>query len=129
MSRLSELQQKLAEQKTLVNDLTAQAAHSTGKETNRLVRKQEQASRDAQAIQHDLDAVLNRVAYLREACRIAQENLAVIGRHIAATRIVDPVKADGMEGGRAATQREIDGIMREIVKLGATEDVRLLKEV
>jgi hypothetical protein len=123
MSRLSELQQKLAEQKTLVNDLTTQVEHSTGEETRRLVRKQEQATRAAQAIQNDLDAALNRVAYLREAGRLAQENLDVIGRHIAATRIVDPVKADGLEGGRAATQREIDGIMREIVKLGAPLDL------
>ena len=122
MSRLSELQQKLAEQKTLVNDLAAQVEHSAGEETRRLVRKQEQASRAVQTTQNDLDAAQNRVAYLREAGRLAYENLAVIGRHIAATRIVDPVKADSLEAGRAATQREIDGIMREIAKLGAPVD-------
>ena len=123
MSRLSELQQKLAEQKALVNDLAAKTEHSTGEEARRLARKQEQATRAARTIQNDLDAALNRVAYLRQAGRLAQENLTVMGRHIAAIRIVDPVKADGMEGGQAATQREIDGIMREIVKLGASVDV------
>ena len=123
MSRLSELQQKLAEQKSVVDDLTAQVEHSAGEETRRLVHKQEQASRAAQAIQHDLDAALNRVSYLREAGRLAQENLAVIGRRITATQIVDPVKAGGMESSRAATQREIDAILREIVKLGAPVDI------
>lgn len=122
MSKLSELQLKLAEQKTVVNEITAQVEHSTGDETRRLVRKQEQATRAAQSIQHELDAAQNRVMYLREAERIAQENLAVTTRHMAATRLVDPVKADGMESGRAATQREIDAILREIVKLGAPAD-------
>lgn len=56
MSRLSELQQKLAEQKNLMNELTVQVEHSQGDETRRLVRKQEQASRAVQAAQHDLDA-------------------------------------------------------------------------
>jgi hypothetical protein len=121
MSQLSELQQKLTEQKTVVNDLSAQVAHSTGEESRRLLRKQEQAARAAQAIQHDLDATLNRVEYLRQAGRLAQENLAVTSRHIASTRLVDPKSADAMERGRDATQREIDGIMREIVKLGAPE--------
>lgn len=121
MSRLSELQQKLAEQKTLVNDLAAQVEHSTGEETRRLLYKQQHALRAAQAIQNDFDAALHHVAYLRVARQRAQENLAVIERRIASMRITDPAKAADMERGREATQREIDGIMREIVKLGAPE--------
>ena len=121
MSRLSELQQKLAEQKTLVNDLAAQVEHSTGEETRRLQHKHEHALRAAQSIQNDVDAALHHVAYLRVARQRAQENLAVIERRIALMRSTDPAKADDMERGRETSQREIDGIMREIVKLGTPE--------
>jgi thermostable 8-oxoguanine DNA glycosylase len=123
MSRLSELQEKLAKQKALVSELAAQAAQTTGEASRQLMRKQAEATRAAQAAQNDLDATLNRVAYLREAGRLAHENLAVIDRHIAATRLMDSAKADAMGNGRAATQREIDGIMREITRLGASVDV------
>lgn len=129
MSKLSELNQKLSDQKAVVNVLTSQVDHATGDAARRFVLKQEQAMRAAQAIQHDLDATLSRVAYLREAGRLANENLAVMERFISATRLVDPVKADGMAGRQASTRREIDGIMREIARLGApAEDARTLKE-
>ena len=121
MSRLSELLQKLADQKTVVHDLAAQAEHSKGEETHRLTRKQEQAALAAQATQNDIDEVLHRIAYLRVAHSRAQENLDATERYIKAAGGVDPIQGRGLEGGRKTIQREIDGIMREIAKLGAPE--------
>src|SRR4029453_5546009 len=97
MSRLSELQQNLAEQKMVVNDLAAQVEHSTGEETRRLLRKQQRASLAAQAIQNELDAVLHRVAYFQVARRRAQENLAAIESQIASMRAIAPATAADME--------------------------------
>jgi hypothetical protein len=123
------LNRKLADQKAVVQELTSQVDHAVGDNARRMVQKQEQAVRTAQSIQHDLDATLSRVAYLREAARLAAENLAVMERFIASTRLVDPAKADGMAGKQASTRREIDGINQEIVKLGASaEETRTLKE-
>lgn len=119
MSRLSELQNKVNKQKTLLNELADMAQQSTAGEARRLLRRQGQASRALQALQSELDAAVNRVAYLRQAGRLAQENLDVLGRHIETTRLVDPAKAEGMERDRVAAQREVDGIDHEIARLGA----------
>jgi hypothetical protein len=121
MSRLSELNQKLAAQKTAVLELAAQAEHSTGGETQRLLRKREQVMLAAQATQNDIDQVLHRVAYLRVAYGRAQENLVSLERYIEAISASDPLRAGEMAGNRKSVQREIDGIQREIAKFGAPE--------
>jgi hypothetical protein len=121
MNRLSELKQKLADQKMTVADLAAQAEHSTGEETRRLLRKREQAVLAAQTTQNDIDQVLHRVTYLQVAHSRAQENLVVLERYIQATEIADPVRAGKLEGDRTTAQREIDGILREIAKLDVPE--------
>ena len=121
MSRLSELKQKLAGQKTVVLDLAAQGEHSTGAETHRLLRKRENQMLAVQSTQNDIDEVLHRAAYLRVAQHRAQENLDAMEHYIRAADGVDPLRARELEGGRATIQREIDSIMREIAKLGAPE--------
>jgi hypothetical protein len=121
MSRLSELNQKLAAQKTTVLDLAAQAEHSTGAETQRLLRKREQVVLAAQATQNEIDEVLHRVAYLQVAHGRAQENLVALERYIEAIGKSDPLRAGEMAGNRKSIQREIDGIQSEIAKFGALE--------
>jgi hypothetical protein len=121
MSRLSELNQKLAAQKTTLLDLTAQAEHSTGSETQRLLRKREQVVLAAQATQNEIDEVLHRVAYLRVAHGRAQENLVALERYIEEIGKKDPLRAGEMSSNRKSIQREIDGIQREIAKFGMQE--------
>ena len=117
MSRLSELMQKLADQKLVVNDLAAQADRSKAGDAQRLLRKRETVVLAVQATQNDIDEVLHRVAYLRVAHIRAQENLTVIERQITTAAATDPLRAVGLAGGRTTALREIDGILREIAKL------------
>jgi hypothetical protein len=121
MNRLFELQNKLAEQNKLVRDLEAQVARSVGDENRGLTRKRERAASAAQAIQHDLDAMLNRVAYLQQAERRAQENLDVITRHITATRLTDLANAESLDKSRDSAKREIDRLRLQIARLGAPD--------
>jgi hypothetical protein len=121
MSQLAELQQKLSEQQAVVDRLASQVEHSAGGETRQLVRKQQQAVSAAQATQNNIGAILNRVAYLRAARKVALENLLLMDRFIASTRLVDPAKADHLEKGQTETRRAIDALVREMVKLGVPE--------
>ena len=105
MCRLTELIRKLADQKTVIRDLAAQAEHSKGEVTHRLLRKRENVMLAAQTTQNDIDAVYHRIAYLRVAHSRAQENLVALER------------AGGSEDNRKTVQHEIDGILREIARL------------
>ena len=121
MSRLSELKQKLADEKAVVLELAAQAQRTTGGETQRLLRKREQVILSAQTTQNKIDEVLHRIVYLQVARTRAQENLVAIERNIKASGDVDSTRAGGLDRGRATLQHEIAGILRELVILDASE--------
>jgi hypothetical protein len=119
MSRLSELKQKLADLRTAVQDLAAQAEHSTCGETHRLLRKRENELLAMEYTQNDIDMVLHRSACLRNTQRRAQENLDAMDHYIGVAGRVDPARVRALENGRTTIQREIDGIVYEIARLGA----------